>query len=60
MLYKLIFCLLMPLVLSKCERTNTAAVKTYKINLDSPPAERFAEVTADFKKEILILFDAER
>ncbi len=50
----------MPLVLSKCERTNTAAVKTYKINLDSPPAERFAEVTADFKKEILILFDAER
>ncbi len=60
MLLKFIFCLLVPLVLSKCERTNTATVKTYKINLDSPPAERFTEVTADFKKDVLILFESER
>jgi len=49
------------LIEAKCERKSSVYdVKTYKINLDLAPIDRFKEVTIDFKNEILELFEAKR
>lgn len=55
-----ILCSMVAPISGKCERNVSNNVRTYKIDLDSEPANRFAEVTRDFKKEILTLFNAER
>lgn len=57
----LILIVVATLVVGKCERKNTVgSIKTYKINLDFAPIDRFKEVTIDFKNEILNLFEAKR
>ena len=38
---------------SKCERHNDFPVRTYKIDLDLPPSERFKQVVLDFKEPII-------
>lgn len=48
------------LVELKCVKKTSINVKTYKINLDLPAAERFVETSADFKQEIKALVDAQK
>lgn len=59
-----IICLVLGCLLAvadgKCERTSQMSVRTYKIDLDVAPADRFTEVIRDFKQEILVLFESER
>lgn len=45
---------------SKCERNSTVDVKTYVINLDLPPRERYKQVVTDHKLYIWEWFSAEK
>ena len=56
----LVIGLLMAFVSGKCQSNSQIQVKTYKIDLDAAPADRFTQVIKDFKQEILALFESER
>ena len=48
------------LVVCKCERDKPTNLKTYIIDLDKAPTERFDEVTNDFKQQIISWINAEK
>lgn len=48
------------LINAKCERNATTHLKTYKINLDNHPSERFDEVLNDFKPQVITWINKEK
>lgn len=44
----------------KCIDKTTVDFKIYKINLDEPAVQRFAEPSFDFKNEISVLVEAQK
>ncbi len=45
---------------SICERKSSETVKTFRIDLDKPPIERYAETAAYFKDNIIKVFNQEK
>lgn len=45
---------------STCEQQSTRDVKTYTVDLDQPPRERFKQMSQDYKTEIGILVEAQK
>lgn len=56
----LISCLCAPLFCGKCERNKTTNLRTYKIDLDKHPSERFHEVLTDFKPQVVAWVNKEK
>ena len=56
-------CLILALIVTieaKCERNKPSNVKTYIIDLDKAPRDRFKEVSMDFKQPIVDWINAEK